>query len=142
MAETAAHLLEHVLPRVPVRQGAGGPEAPALLPGARPGATRRDPARPGAVLGIFLRVVEEALREASPGVARGARLGAVSFVHRFGASLNAHLHYHCGVIDGVFAPDAEGRVQFHEARGASGDGLVVQVLGVPGLGEEVPALGE
>ena len=55
----------------------------------------RDPQRVGAVLGIFLRVIEETLRQASPGAGRGARLGAVSFVHRFGASLNAHLHYHC-----------------------------------------------
>jgi hypothetical protein len=69
------------------------------------------------VLRIFLRVIEASLREASPGAGRGARLGAVSFVHRFGASLNVHLHSHCAVIDGVFAPDAEGRVQFHEATG-------------------------
>jgi hypothetical protein len=26
----------------------------------------------------------------------------VSFIHRFGASLNRHVHYHCWVIDGVF----------------------------------------
>jgi hypothetical protein len=77
----------------------------------------RDPQRAGAVLRIFLRVIEESLRQVSPGAGGGARLGAVSFVHRFGASLNAHLHYHCAVIDGVFAPDAEGRVQFYEASG-------------------------
>ena len=51
----------------------------------------RDPQRVGAVLGIFLRVIEETLRQASPGAGSGARLGAVSFVHRFGASLNPHL---------------------------------------------------
>jgi hypothetical protein len=28
----------------------------------------------------------------------------VSFLHRFGASLNCHIHYHCCVIDGVFEP--------------------------------------
>ena len=27
-----------------------------------------------------------------------------SFIHRFGASLNRHVHYHCCVIDGVFEP--------------------------------------
>ena len=31
-----------------------------------------------------------------------ARLGAVSFIHRFGASLNRHVHCHSCVIDGVF----------------------------------------
>ena len=28
----------------------------------------------------------------------------MSFIHRFGASLNRHVHYHCCVIDGVFEP--------------------------------------
>jgi hypothetical protein len=28
----------------------------------------------------------------------------VSFIHRFGASLNRHVHFHCCVIDGVFEP--------------------------------------
>jgi hypothetical protein len=31
----------------------------------------------------------------------------VSFIHRFGASLNRHVHYHCCVIDGVFEPVEE-----------------------------------
>lgn len=36
------------------------------------------------------------------------RLGAVVFIHRFGALLNAHLHFHVVVIDGVFwGEDAE-----------------------------------
>ena len=69
------------------------------------------------MLGIFVHVVEGALREASPGAGGGARLGAVSFVHRFGASLNAHLHYPCCVVDGVFAADGEGRLRFFEATG-------------------------
>ena len=51
----------------------------------------RDPRRAGAVLRIFLRVIEESLRQASTGAGGHARVGAVSFVHRFGASLNAHL---------------------------------------------------
>jgi hypothetical protein len=31
----------------------------------------------------------------------------VSFIHRFGASLNRHVHYHCCIIDGVFEPVEE-----------------------------------
>nr|WP_242518473.1 transposase [Thiorhodovibrio winogradskyi] len=41
------------------------------------------------------------------GAGAQARFGAVSFIHRFGASLNQHIHYHCCVIDGVFEPDEE-----------------------------------
>jgi hypothetical protein len=58
------------------------------------------------VLQIFLRVIEQTLRRCSPGADSHAR---------FGASLNPHFHFHVLVIDGVFAPDAEGAVQFYEA---------------------------
>ena len=39
------------------------------------------------------------------------------FIHRFGALLNPHLHYHCIVVDGVFDADAECGVVFHPASG-------------------------
>ena len=44
-----------------------------------------------------------------------ARLGAVSFVQRFGGALHAHLHFHCCVIDAVFAGGEDGQVRFTEA---------------------------
>ena len=67
-----------------------------------------------AVLGIFLRVVEQALREHAPGDGEKARLGAVSFVHLFGSAPNEHLHFHCAAIDGMLEP--EGVVdQLHDA---------------------------
>ena len=43
-----------------------------------------------------------------------ARFGAVSFVHRFGSALNAHLHFHCCVVDGVFSTTEE-EIRFHPA---------------------------
>ena len=46
-----------------------------------------------------------------------SRLGAVIFIHRFGALLNTHLHFHCIVVDGVFEADAEGGAAFHPASG-------------------------
>jgi hypothetical protein len=55
------------------------------------------------VLHILLRVIEGHLRRSS-GASAHACFGAVSFIHRFGASLNRHVHYHCCVIDGVFEP--------------------------------------
>ena len=41
----------------------------------------------------------------------------VTFVHRFGSALNEHVHFHCAIIDGVFAaaPDGEPAVLFREA---------------------------
>ncbi len=53
---------------------------------------------------IFLRVVEQVLRERAAVAAPKARLGAVSFVHRFRSALNEHLRFHCCLIDGVFEP--------------------------------------
>ena len=64
---------------------------------------------------IFLRVVEAHLRRSSPGASAQARFRAVSFVHRFGASLNRQIHYHCCILDGVFDPIEEGPVQFRQA---------------------------
>ena len=68
---------------------------------------------------ILLRAIERCLREHSPGSSAAARLGAVVFIHRFGSSLNAHLHFHCCIIDGVFAPagaaDTAAGVVFHDA---------------------------
>ena len=55
------------------------------------------------MLHILLRVIEAHLRQGS-GAGSHARFGAVSFIHRFGASLNRHVHYHCCIIDGVFEP--------------------------------------
>jgi hypothetical protein len=75
----------------------------------------REPKAVTAVLHILLRVVEAHLRKHSPGASAQARFGAVSFVHRFGASLNRHLHYHGCILDGVFDPIEEGAVQFRQA---------------------------
>ena len=57
------------------------------------------------------------LRTHSPGSGPGARLGAVAFIHRFGSTLNAHLHFHCVVIDGVFDATATGGIDFRAAAG-------------------------
>jgi hypothetical protein len=111
MVETAAHLVDHVFPPLPVRQWV------LSLPKRLRYFLRQDRRVVTAVLNIFLRVVEQALREHAPGRAEKTRLGAVSFVHRFGSALNEHLHFHCCVIDGVFEPGPEGgeTMRFREA---------------------------
>jgi hypothetical protein len=58
------------------------------------------------VLRIFLRVIAQALQAHSPGVAKADQaalhIDAVAFIHRFGSSLNEHVHFHVCVVDGVF----------------------------------------
>ncbi len=41
--------------------------------------------------------------------------GAVTFVQRFGSSLNLNVHFHVVMLDGVFVRDAEARAIFHAA---------------------------
>ena len=51
-------------------------------------------------------------------------LGAVAFIHRFGSSLNEHVHFHVCVVDGVFEAVA-GSVIFHPTTGID-DTVVAQ----------------
>ena len=85
MAETAAHLVDHVFPHVPVRQVVLS--VPKRL---RPFLHHR-PRTASAVLHILLWALQATLREACPTAPTTASFGAVSFLHRFGSSLESAL---------------------------------------------------
>lgn len=111
MVETAAHLAEHVIPRLPVRQWV------LSVPKRLRYFLQADPAIQNLALYIFLSAVEQGLRAACPGAKRStARIGAVAFIHRFGSLLNPHVHFHCVVVDGIFeaGSEAELPLRFHE----------------------------
>jgi Putative transposase len=97
----------------------------------------RDAAVQGAVLRIFLRAVEHCLRAHSPGCSAAARLGAVAFIHRFGSSLNARLHFHCIVIDGVF--DSAAACMLPLLRRADADGCSREISAATANGWRWPA---
>ena len=109
MAETAAHLTDHVLPFLPVRQWV------LTVPKRLRPFLHNNPRIASGVLRIFVRAIRTTLCRASPGSPRDAGLGAITFLHRFGAALNTHFHYHIVVLDGVFAPVPDQSVQFHHA---------------------------
>jgi hypothetical protein len=88
MVETAAHLADHVVPPLPVRQWV------LCVPKRLRYFLHDDAALQGVVGRILLRAVERCLRAHSSGSSAAARLGAVVFIHRFGSSLNAHLRFH------------------------------------------------
>ena len=74
---------------------------------------QRDGATLNMVLRIFLRVIAQSLQAhclARPmQTRRSLHIGAVAFIHRFGSSLNEHVHFHVCVVDGVFeAVEGEG----------------------------------
>ena len=108
MAETAAHLVDHVLPPVPVRQWV------LSVPKRLRYHLEKDRAVLNTTLRIFLDEIERHLCAHSPGAGPGARTGAVAFLHRFGSSLNRHTHFHVCVIDGVFEADSHEQVRFLE----------------------------
>jgi hypothetical protein len=115
MCEVAAHLTDQVLPHVPARQWVLS--VPKRL---RP-YLRHDVRVAGAVLQILLRAIRTTLRRSSPGAPPHAQLGAVSFFHRFGSSLNVHPHYHLVVLDGVFSKADDNEIEFHEAHDLTPD---------------------
>ena len=61
---------------------------------------------------------------ANAAAALAAGWARLSFVQRFGSALNAHVHFHCCVIDGVFALGEDGQVHFAEAAALSPEDLV------------------
>lgn len=60
----------------------------------------------GIVLRIFLSVIAQSLSANCPGAASADKanlhIGGVAFIHRFGSSLNGHVHFHVCVFYGVF----------------------------------------
>ena len=88
---------------------------------------QRDGAALNMVLRIFLRVIAQSLQDHSPGAANVDRaalhIGAVAFIHRFGSSLNGHVHFHVCAVDGVFE-EVAGEGDVDAAPRASPPGIV------------------
>jgi hypothetical protein len=97
MAETAAHLVDHVLPAVPTRQWV------LSLPFPLRYRLAYDRTLASPLLAAFLRGVFASLRRRAReryGV-RNAKCGAATFLQRFGGALNVNVHFHSLVLDGV-----------------------------------------
>jgi len=111
MCNGAAHLVDHVIPDVPVRQWVLSVpfELRVLL------ACRADAF--GAITSLF---VSEAFRwqreRAREDGLTKIRYGALVMQHRFGSSLNLNTHLHAVFPDGVFSRSPSGEVEFHELR--------------------------
>jgi hypothetical protein len=110
MADTAAHLVDRVLPGVPVRQWV------LSLPFPLRYRLAYDARLTSQVLNLFLRTLFASLRRRARrhwGV-RGGQCGAVSFVQRFGsAAANLNPHFHTLALDGVYQVSDDGPTRFH-----------------------------
>jgi hypothetical protein len=103
MADTAAHLVDRVLPEVPIRQWV------LTLPYPLRYRCAYDAKLASDVLRAFVRALFAELRRRvrRHWRARDPHCGAVTFLQRFGSALNLNLHFHTLALDGVYA-DAGG----------------------------------
>jgi Putative transposase/Transposase zinc-binding domain len=106
MTETAALLVDDVLPRQPVRQWVLSlPFALRYLLATRPEVVTQ-------VLGIVYRAISgHLIRKAGLTRASGVT-GAVTLIQRFGSALNLNVHFHLLVLDGAFRREAGADLRF------------------------------
>ncbi len=120
MANCAAHLVDRVLPNVPIRQWV------LSLPFNLRALAAKHPALVSAIDRILFREVARWMqRSAGP---RKGRAGSVTFVQRFGGSLNLHVHLHVLFLDGLFTRNAHEPPVFHRALAPTRSDLL-EVLG-------------
>ena len=100
MVEAAAHIFDHVFPRLPVRHWV------LSVPKRLRQFLQRDGAELNMVLRVFQRVIAQSVQSNNLGAAQvdkvALHIGAIAFIHRFGSSLNQHVHFHVCVVGGVF----------------------------------------
>jgi hypothetical protein len=105
MVQTAAHLVDEVLPRLPFRQFVIS--FPMRI---------RYYLQTHTILQSVLKIVVDEIRKrltiCNPNV-DNPQIGAISFIQQFGNTLNYHPHFHLVVADGVF--NGTTVLQFHEA---------------------------
>jgi hypothetical protein len=109
MSQTAAHLVDHVIPHVPVRQWVLSLPIPLrVLLAAQPELVTP-------VLRLVQRLVERHVLDHTGLESDEGQGGAVTLIQRFGSAANLNIHLHCLVLDGVYRCDASGAPSFVEA---------------------------
>jgi len=117
MAQTAARLVDHLIPHVPVRQWVLSFPIPLrVLFAARPQLLTP-------VLEIIQRVIaglsgEDCATQAQPSPHRRRHL-----IQGFGSAANLNIPLHCLVLDGVYRTGSQTAPLFHEARAPTSEEL-------------------
>lgn len=113
MIETAAHLIDNVIPQVSARQWVLSFPWPLRLLFAR------EPPILSQCLRLITRAIEtDLIKRAGLTRASGAQTGIVTLIQRFGSALNLNIHLHMIVLDGVYTPNA-GEPRFHRVTAPS-----------------------
>jgi len=107
--ESAALLVDDILPEVPIRQWVVSfPHALRFLFATRPAVM-------GEVLGIVYRVIATHLVKKAGETLGTASTGAVTLIQRFGSALNLNIHFHMLFLDGVYV-EARERLRFRRVK--------------------------
>jgi len=115
MSRTAAHLIDHVIPHVPVRQWVLSLPIPLrVLLAAQPKLVTP-------VLQVVQRVIARHLLQAAGLEADEGHAGAVTLIQRFGSAANLNIHLLGLLLDGVYRCGADGVPEFVEAGSPTDD---------------------
>jgi hypothetical protein len=108
MAETAAHLVDHVFPEDPVRQWVLSVPFSLRYRLAYDSSLVREVAR------IFVCAIFSSIRRRAgiPASNRKARCGAVGFIQRFSDALNLDPHFHVMALDGIYTENIKSELTF------------------------------
>jgi hypothetical protein len=117
MSQTAAHLVDRVIPHVPVRQWVLSLPIPLRL------SLAAQPELVTPVLQVEKRVVTRHLLDRAGLKLDEGHGGAVTLIQRFGSAANLNVHLHCLVLDGVYQCGANGAPAFVEVDAPTDDKL-------------------
>ena len=124
MTERAAHLIDHVLPRAPVRQWV------LSLPFELRYRLAWDHELCRAALAVYTRALLGFHRKRARALGyRDGRTGTVTVIQRFGGALNLNVHFHTLAVDGVFVREPDGSLRFVATK-APTNGEVEALLGL------------
>jgi ribosomal protein S27E len=117
MADSAAHLVDEVLPQQPIRQWVLSVPFPMrLLFATYPDVMSK-------VLSIVYRAIATHLGKKAGFTRKTAQTGAVTLIQRFGSALNLNIHYHMLFLDGVYTETESGQSHFHRVKSPSQEEL-------------------
>ena len=106
MAESAALLVDEVLPHEPMRQWVLSVPFPLRFLFAS------QPKNMGKALGIVYRTIATHLTRKAGFTKTTAHTGAVTLIQRFGGALNLNIHFHMLFLDGVYVDSAGSSTRF------------------------------
>ncbi|MDV6344310.1 transposase [Nitrosomonas sp. Is37] len=124
MAQTAAHLVDHVIPNV----------ACAPMGAVTADSTTNSIRCPSHLLSPVLQVIQRAIStfliKQAGFKRRNAQTGAITLIQRFGSAANLNIHLHCLVLDGVYHIQ-NGVPEFRSVRAPTSEqlqGLLSQII--------------